>query len=115
MKDADRRLAEMEVELEGHIDNLKVAAKELRGEAFEESQRLITRAEILKRDLQDSATSLTESGKDTSKDAMVDAKRLVGEGAAVMDELEKMTKHIVASAKEKAKKQADKDAKNKGR
>ena len=33
---------------------------------------------------------------------MVDAKRLVSEGAAVMSELEKMTKKIMASARDRA-------------
>jgi gas vesicle protein len=112
IKDADQKLAAMEGELEGRIDNLRLAAKELRGEAFEESQRLITRAEILKRDLQDSALHLTQAGREAGKDAMVDAKRLVNEGTAVMDELERMTKHVVASAKTKAKQQVERDAKN---
>jgi gas vesicle protein len=103
VKDADERIVEMESELEGRIDNLKLAARDLRGEAYEDSQRLITRAEILKNDLQDSAARVSKAGNEVKGDAMTDAKRLVSEGATVMSELEKMTKKIMASAKEKAK------------
>lgn len=101
-RDADVRIAELERELDGRIDNLKVAAKELRGEAYEESQRLITRAELLKQDLQDSATRLAKDGNAVRSDATTDAKRLLNEGSAVLSELEKTTKKIVASAKDKA-------------
>ena len=104
VKDADVRLTEMESELDGRIDNLKMAARDLRGEAYEESQRLITRAEILKHDLQDSANQMSKNGDDTKGDVMTDAKRLVSEGSAVMGELEKMTKRIMAVSKDGAEK-----------
>lgn len=102
MKDMDDRLAEVEVQLEDRIDGLKAAARDLKGEAYEDSQRLITKAEILKHDLQDSASQMSRAGKVAKEDAVHDVKRLVGEGAVVMSELERMTKRIIDSAKEKA-------------
>lgn len=102
VRDADVKIADLERELDGRIDNLKIAAKELHGEAYEESQRLITRAELLKQDLQDSATRIAKEGKEVHSDAMTDAKRLLNEGSAVLSELERTTKKIVGSAKNKA-------------
>lgn len=113
VRDADQRMVELESELEGRIDSLKLAARDLRGEAFEESQRLITRAEILKNDLQDSASRMAKTGQGVKDEAMTDAKRLVGEGAAVMSELERMTKKIMGSAQDKAKDQTKRDGRKK--
>lgn len=100
VKDSDTRLTEVEVELGGRIDNLKVAARDLRGDAYEESQRLITRAEIVKNDLRDSAQRLATTTKAAKQDASHDAKRLVTEGQAVLDELERATKNIMKSARD---------------
>ena len=105
VKDVDQKVSDMQAELDGRIDDFKEVARDLRGEAYEESQKLITRAELLKRDLQDSAGRLGQSGKTAKDDAVVDAKRLVGEGAAVMSELEKATKKIMRSASERLKDQ----------
>ncbi len=99
--DVDSKIQEMESGLSGKIDDLKDVARDLRGEAYEESQRLITRAEILKNDLQDSAVRLAKTTGQTKDEMAKDVKRLTEEGAAVMAELEKMTKHIVKSAGEK--------------
>jgi gas vesicle protein len=102
VKDADERIVEME-------SDLKLAARELRGEAYEESQRLITRAEILKNDLQDSATRMSKPGHVSRPEAMGDAKRLVGEGSAVLQELERMTKHIMSTSSQSSKRGKDGD------
>jgi len=89
----DVQVSEMETELEDHIDTLKVVARDLRGEAYDESQRLITRAEILRNDLEDSATRLVS---DADPQASDDAKRLVTEGQTVIEDLERMTRRIMS-------------------
>ena len=101
--DIQKRLEQMSDEVSGRVDVLKEAAKDLRGEAKEESQELIKRAEVLKQDLRISATNLAKQGN-AAKDATIkDVKQLLSEGSAVMDELERVTKHLVNSAKDKAK------------
>lgn len=105
VKDVDQKVSDLQVELDGRIDEFKVVARDLRGEAYAESQKLITRAELLKQDLQESAGRLGKAGKSAKDDALVDAKRLVGEGSAVMGELEKATKKIMRSARDKIKDQ----------
>lgn len=109
VKDADTRLTEVEAELAGRIDSLKVAARNLRGDAYEESQRLITRAEIVKNDLQDSAERLAKTSKEAKQGASQDAKRLVTEGQVVLDELAHATKKIMGSAGNAAAQQTDTD------
>ncbi|HUC20373.1 MAG TPA: YtxH domain-containing protein, partial [Candidatus Polarisedimenticolaceae bacterium] len=101
VKSANARLVELETELDGRIDSLKVAAKELHGEAYEESQRLITRAEILRNDLEASISRLTKTGRDAKQDAAVDAKRLIQEGQDVITELERTTKKVMGSVRNK--------------
>ena len=96
------KLNEVEGELSGRIDELKVAARDLHGQAYEESQRLITRAEMLKHDLGDSAARLAKGQKDLADGAQIDAKRLVREGQEVIAELERVTKKVMKTARDKA-------------
>jgi gas vesicle protein len=95
------RLERMGEEMNGRVESLKEAAKELKGEAREESQELIRRAEVLKQDLRISATNLAKSGAQTKDVALKQVKGLLGEGADVMKELERVTKHLAHSAKGK--------------
>lgn len=100
-EDIQRRLEAMSEEVTGRVDHLKEAAKELKGEAKEESQELIHRAEVLKQDLRVSATNLAESGTQTKDVAVKQVKQLLSEGAAVMSELERVTRHLANSTKHK--------------
>ena len=100
-EDIQRRLEKMSDEVSGRVDSLKEAAKDLKGEAKEESQELIHRAEVLKQDLRVSATNLAESGNQTKDVAVKQVKHLLNEVAAVMTELERVTRHLAASAKAK--------------
>jgi gas vesicle protein len=107
--DIDTTLTEMQRDLVGRIDDLKDVAKELGGEAREESQGLITRAELLKKDLSSSASNLTKASGEVRDSAIGDAKRLLDDGAAVMAELERVTKKMVGSAKGKVRSGKDSD------
>ena len=108
-EDIQKRLEKMSDEVGGRVDSLKEAAKELKGEAKEESQELIRRAEVLKQDLRVSATNLAKSGNQTKDVAVKEVKQLLGEGAAVMSELERVTRHLAGSAKSKMSDVADGD------
>jgi gas vesicle protein len=87
----------------GKVDTLKAAAKDLKGEAREESTELIRRAEVLKQDLRIAGTSLAKNSGQTKDTAMKQVKFLMGEGSDVMKELERVTKRLATSAKDKAK------------
>ncbi len=96
-------LDQMQRDLSGRIDNLKDVAKELGSEAKQESSGLIKRAELLKADLARSANSLTKGSAGVKDEAVANAKLLLEEGSGVMSELERVTKKMVASAKDKVK------------
>ena len=98
-QDITDQLRRMSEEMSGRVDSLKEAAKDLKGEARQESQELIRRAEVLKQDLRISATNLAKNGAQTKDAAVKDVKNLLGEGADVMKELERVTKHLAGSAK----------------
>ncbi len=100
-RDIDQMILDLQDDLGGRIDNLKDVAKDLKGEAWVESQDLIKKAELLKRDLQSSASNLTKVGSQAKGDVVDNAKRLVNEGTAVMNELERVTKKMVVSARDK--------------
>ena len=100
--DVQSRLMSMTDEVTGHVDHLKAAAKDLKGEARLESQDLIKRAEVLKQDLRISSANLAKNGARTKDDAMKNVKHLMAEGAEVMKELERVTKSLAGSAKTKA-------------
>ena len=100
-EEAQRHLEKMSDEVGGKVDSLKEAAKDLQGEAREESQELIRRAEVLKQDLRISATNLAKSGAQTKDVAVKQVKQLLNEGASVMTELERVTRHLAGSAKSK--------------
>jgi gas vesicle protein len=104
--DIQRRLERMSDEVSGRVDSLKEAAKDLKGEAKEESQELIRRAEVLKQDLRVSASNLAKSGSETKDVAVKQVKQLLSEGAGVMNELERVTRHLAGSAKHKVSEQA---------
>lgn len=108
-QDIDQIIDDLSRDLVGRIDDLKHAAKDLKGEALQESQGLIRRAEVLKQDLRVGATNLAQGGRGVKDTAVEDAKRLVDEGAAVMSELERVTMRMVASAKDKVKKDHPED------
>jgi gas vesicle protein len=108
--DIQARLEKMSDDMTGRVDILKEAAKDLRGEAKEESQELVKRAEVLKQDLRISATNLSKHGNATKDATIKDVKLLLSEGAAIMDELERVTKHLVGSAKDKVKRAKDDEA-----
>jgi gas vesicle protein len=100
-QDVQTQLRTMSDEVGGRVDSLKSAAKELKGEAREESQELIRRAEVLKQDLRIASTNLAESGAQTKETAVKQVQHLLDDGAKVMAELERVTKHLAASAKDK--------------
>ena len=93
--DAEDRLFDLDKHLSQQIDSLKDVAKELRGDAYEESHRMITRAEIMKQDLQDSIRKFGKDGGASSEQLLGDAKRLVREGSKVVSQLEKMTREAI--------------------
>lgn len=95
------KLEVMSDEVGGKVDSLKEAAKDLKGEAREESQELIHRAEVLKQDLRVSASNLAKSGVEVKDSAIKQVKQLLTEGADVMGELERVTKKLAGSAKDK--------------
>lgn len=108
--DVKGRLDKMSNDVTGRVDTLKEAAKDLRGEAKEESQELIKRAEVLKQDLKVSASNLSKRSGSAKDSTMKDVKLLLNEGTSVMDELERVTKHLMSSAKEKVKRPRNADA-----
>jgi gas vesicle protein len=103
-EDIQSRLDSMNDEVTGRVDTLKEAAKDLKGEAKDESQELIKRAEVLKQDLRVSATNLSKRSGTAKDSTMKDVKLLLGEGSSVIDELERVTKLLVTSAKDKVEK-----------
>lgn len=102
-QDLHNKLEDLSDELAGRVDNLKVAAGDLKGEAKEESQDLIRKAEMLKQDMRIAASDMAKSGEKTKDTAMKNVKKLIGEGSDVMSELERVTKVLANSAKEKVK------------
>lgn len=100
-RDLDSMLADMQHDLVGRIDNLKDVAKDLHGEARQESEGLIRQAEILKTDLAISANNITRVGTEAKDEVVTNAKRLLSEGSAVMSELERVTRKMVASTKDR--------------
>jgi gas vesicle protein len=100
-QDVQGQLHVMSDEVGGRVDTLKSAAKELKGEALEESQELVRRAEVLKQDLRIASTNLAESGAQTKDTALKQVKHLLDDGSKIMTELERVTKHLAVSAKDK--------------
>jgi gas vesicle protein len=100
-QDVQNQLHQMSDDMAGRVDSLKIAAKELKGEAKEESQELIRRAEVLKQDLRIAGANVAESGAQTKEAAVKNVKHLLDDGTKVMAELERVTKHLASSAKGK--------------
>jgi gas vesicle protein len=99
--DVQGRLEKMSVEMNGRVETLKEAAKDLKGEAREESQELIRRAEVLKQDLRISANNMAKTGTQTKDSTVKQVKLLLGEGSDVLSELERVTRHLAGSTKER--------------
>lgn len=102
-RDVDTRVNTMVDDLTGRISSLKEAARDLKGEAKEESQDLVKRAERLKEDLRASAMNLSKAGGQVKEEVVTDARRLIDEGAGIMSELERLTKTMAASTRQKVK------------
>lgn len=108
--DIDSMLEQMQDDLVGRIDNLKYAAKELGSEARVESEGLIKRAELLKTDLAKAANSLGKVGTEARDEVVSSSKLLLEEGSGIMSELERVTKKMMASAKDKVRRERSEDA-----
>jgi gas vesicle protein len=99
--DINKMLDDLQKDLSSKIDNYKEVAKDLRGEARVESEDLVRRAELLKSDLRASATGLSKMGTQVKDSAVADARRLIDEGGAVISELERVTRKMVSTAKDR--------------
>jgi gas vesicle protein len=97
--DLDRRATEVWSDLTGRIDDLKEAAQDLTGEARQESQELIARAELLKHELRDSASKLAAGSVRVKDEVVSDVRLLVDQGSGLLVELERVAKKLAGSAK----------------
>ncbi len=100
-QDITDQLSQLREDVSGRVDSLKAVAKDLHGEAKQESQELIRRAEVLMQDLRVSAGNLAKNGAQAKDATMKDVKLLLGEGSDVMKELERVTRTLAGSAKDK--------------
>lgn len=101
-KSDDQKLTDLNRNLSQRIDTLKGVAGDLRGDAYEEGHRLLTRAELIKQDLQDVVSSLTTREGADRDDLLKDAKRLIADGGRVLGDLERI-------ARKAARRQRDED------
>lgn len=99
--DADKKIHELENNIAKHTEKLKTAAKDLAGEARMESEGLIDRAEQLKSDLKEASSNIATTGKTAKDVAVSEIKPLMSEGVEVMRELERLTRKLATSAKNK--------------
>lgn len=99
--DLTQTVEQMGQNLAQRIDELKSVARDLSGEAKQESQELLARSELLKRDLREAAGRLGQAGSGIKDEAAQDVKLLVKEGAALLSELERVTRKLAASAKDR--------------
>ena len=97
--DLDRRANEVWGDLTGRIDDLKEVAQDLTGEARQESQELIARAELLKRELRDSASKLAQGSVRVKDEVVSDVRLLVDQGSGLLVELERVAKKLAGAAK----------------
>lgn len=105
--DAERKIDELGQDISRHTDKLKSVAKDLAGEAKEESEYLISKAEKLTTDLKLASTNLATTGKSAKDQALADIKPLITEGADVMKELERVTRKLASSAKDRLSSEVD--------
>lgn len=97
----DSSVDQLRDDLGTRIEGLRDLASDLGGEAREESQALIKKAEALKRDLASSTAKLArETGKARTTVAG-EVKRLQSEGSEVLQELERLTRRMVSVTKAK--------------
>ena len=102
LDDVEQRLGEVRHELDDRIDALRDLAATISEEASVQSQDLLAKAEVLKTDLSGSAANLAKNTGKARADAVVDAKRLVKQGADILSELERATRQVVQNTKQRA-------------
>jgi len=95
------QLKDISDELATKADAIKDVAKDLGSEAKHESKDLLARVDVLKQDLKIAATKLTESGENVKDTASGSAHKLVDESAAALKELDKLSRTLADSAREK--------------
>lgn len=91
-KSAEDKLFDLDKDLGKRIDKMRDIADDLRGEEYENSHRLLTRAELVKQDLQDAISGLTANTGEAREQLLKDSKRLVADGARILSELERIAK-----------------------
>lgn len=99
--DAEQKIHDLEDNIAKRTEKLKSAAKDLAGEARMESEGLIDRAEQLKDDLKVASSNIATTGKNAKDITVSEIKPLMSEGAEVMKELERLTRKLATSAKNK--------------
>jgi gas vesicle protein len=88
-------------ELGTRVDDLTIVAKDLKGEAKDESQELIKRADVFRQDLRIAGSNLAKDGAQVKDSVSKNLKPLLAEAADIAKELERFTKQLSASAKKK--------------
>lgn len=106
--DAFEKVRETEAQVVERIETFKEVASDLRGEAYEESQKLIIRGEMIKHDLQEAAERLATNSKELGNDVREDVKGLLKDGSVFVKDIERSTKRIITSTKENIKKDSEK-------
>lgn len=99
--DVKARIDGLTNELGSRIDDLKAATADLKGEAKEESQELVKRADVFRQDLRIAGVNLANDGAQVKDSVAKNLKPLLAEAADIAKELERFTKQLSASAKKK--------------
>jgi gas vesicle protein len=106
--DLKTRIDEMSKELGARVDELRAVAEDLKGEAKEESQELIKRADVFRQDLRIAGSNLANDGAQVKDSVAKNLKPLLAEASDVAKEIERLTKQLSASAKSKLSNDKDK-------
>lgn len=101
--DVSDQATRMQQQLGTKVEQLKEVTKELSGQAKADSQVLIARAEAMKQDLRRSTKTLAEAGRAAKDETLASVRHMMDEGATLMNELEDVTKRLLAQAKTKLK------------
>ncbi|HSX14611.1 MAG TPA: YtxH domain-containing protein [Candidatus Saccharimonadales bacterium] len=99
--DVAKNASKMQHQIGDKVEVLREVAKDLGVEARQQSQGLIARAEVMKQDLRASTKTLAQSGKQTKDTTLASIRLMMDEGAALMNELEQVTKELMRAAKSK--------------
>jgi gas vesicle protein len=99
--DLNNRVDQLSYDLGQRVGALREVADDMTADVRERSGELITKAENLKQDLQTSATKLADNGTKAKAEVSTDVKRLISEGSDVMNELENLTRDVIARAKQR--------------